>query len=68
MSVSHTTPAPAPAKSGVSSLLRWVTGGRLTAVVLAAVGAGSLAASEAELDVALDDLSSQASDFRTQGP
>jgi hypothetical protein len=139
MSVSHTTPAPAARKTSGSSLLRWVSGGLVTAAVLAALTVALWPASEAdkaradgeqfgqavnhlyyadteaevdaalaemdevaeqvaeqedalvraadgyvgavtsddafesdlyeaELDVALDDLTSQASDFRAQGP
>jgi len=56
MSVSHTTPAPAaPAarKSSGSSLLRWVTGGLVTAAILAAGAVALWPASEA--DNARDD-------------
>lgn len=54
MSVSHTTPAPAATgKSGLSSLLRWVSGGLVTAAVLAAFAVALWPASEA--DKARDD-------------
>lgn len=47
MSVSHTTPAPAARKTG-SSLLRWVSGGLVTAAVLAALTVALWPASEAD--------------------
>jgi hypothetical protein len=49
MSVSHTTPAPAATdKSGLASLLRWVSGGLVTAAVLAALTVALWPASEAD--------------------
>jgi hypothetical protein len=48
MSVSHTTPAPAARKTSGSSLLRWVSGGLVTAAVLAALTVALWPASEAD--------------------
>src|SRR5688500_14253903 len=48
MSVSHTTPASAVRKTSGSSLLRWVSGGLVTAAVLAALTVALWPASEAD--------------------
>lgn len=48
MSVSHTTPTPAARRSSGSSLLGWLTGGLLAALVLAAVTVALWPASEAD--------------------